>query len=111
METAPLIEKIKSMRKAIKENFIALLEEHNAKYIDCVPIGNNPIVSEYSIDSDTFTLDAIALHKYSNGTYIKFESSNSYTNKDFYFEDIGIEKLIDIYDWVKENEEDLFEEE
>lgn len=108
--TAPFMEEVNSMRKAINENLISLLEEHNVKFIDCFPIGDTPVIIDCSKDSDTFTLDTIVLHKNSNGTYIEFESSNSRTNDYFYIEDIGIERLINIYDWVKANEEELFED-
>lgn len=106
--TAPFMEEINNMRKAIKESLISLLDEHNVKHIDCFPVGNTPALNEYSIDSGPFTLDTIELNKYRNGTYIKFESSNSHTNKHFYIEDVGIERLINIYNWVKANEEKLF---
>lgn len=108
--TKPFMGQIKDMRKAINENLISLLEEHNVKSIDCYLIGDTPIIVDCSIDSETFTLDTIVLHKNSNGTYIEFESSNSYTNDYSYIDDIGIEQLIDIYDWVKANEEELFED-
>lgn len=108
--TAPFMEEVNSMRKAIEENLISLLEEHNVKYIDCFPIGDTPVVIDCSKDSDTFTLDTIVLHKNSNGTYIEIESSNSYTDEYSLIEDIAIERLIDIYDWVKANEEELFED-
>jgi hypothetical protein len=108
--TRPFMEEVNSMRKAINENLISLLEEHNVNYIDCIPIGDTPAVIDCPIDNDTFTLDTIVLHKNSNGTYIEFECSNSYTNDYFYIDDIGIERLIDIYDWVKANEEEFFED-
>lgn len=108
--TAPFMEEVNKMRKAINENLISLLEEHNVKYIDCFPIGDTPIVIKSIKDSDTFTLDTIVLHKNSNGTYIEFESSNSYTDEYSFIEDIAIERLIDIYDWVKANEKELFED-
>jgi hypothetical protein len=109
--TAPFMEEVNSMRKAINENLISLFEEHNVNIIDCFPIGDTPAVIDCSIDSDTFTLDTIVLHKNSNGNhYIEFAGSNSYTNDYFYIDDIGIERLIEIYDWVKANEEELFED-
>jgi hypothetical protein len=106
--TAPFMEEVNTMRKVINENLISLLEEHNVKYIDCFIIGDTPIVIKAFKDSDTFTLDTIVLHKNSNGAYIEVESSNSYTNEYSYVEDIAIEQLIEIYDWVKANEKELF---
>lgn len=108
--TKPFMEEVNNMRKVINENLISLFEEHNVKFIDCFPIGGTPIINKCSKDSDTFTLDTIVLHKNSNGTYIEFESSNSYTNDYFYIDDIGIERLVDIYDWVKAYEKELFED-
>ena len=108
--TRPFMEEVNSMRKAINENLISLLEEHNVNYIDCFLIGGTPIVSDYSLGSDTFSLDTIIVHKYSNGTDVEFECTNSHTNKYVHIEDIGIERLINIYDWVKANEKELFED-
>lgn len=108
--TAPFMEEVNTMRKVIKENLISLLEEHNVKYIDCFIFGNTPIVIKAFKNSDTFTLDTIVLHKNSNGTYIEIESSNSYTNEYSYVEDIAIERLVEIYDWVKANEKCFFED-
>lgn len=106
--TIPFMKEVNTMRKAIKENLISLLEEHNVKRIDCFPIGNTPALTNYYIDSGAFKLDTIVLHKNSNGTYIKFECSNSHTNNQFYIEDVGIERLITIYEWVKANKAKLF---
>lgn len=108
--TAPFMEEVNKMRKAINENLISLLEEHNVKYIDCFILDGTPAVIDSYKNSDTFTLDTIVLHKNSNGTYIEIESSNSYTNEYSLVEDIAIERLIDIYDWVKANEKELFED-
>ena len=108
--TIPFMKEVNTMRRLIEENLISLLEEHNVKYIDCIPIGDTPAVIDCSIDSDTFTLDTIVLHKNSNGTYIEFVSGNSYTNEYSLIEDIGIERLVDIYDWIKANEKELFED-
>lgn len=106
--TIPFMEEVNRMRKAIKENLISLLEEHNVRRIDCFPIGNTPALTNYYLDSGAFKLDAIVLHKNSNGTYIEFDCSNSRTNNQFYLEDVGIERLIKIYDWVKANKAKLF---
>jgi hypothetical protein len=108
--TRPFMEEVNRMRKVIKENLISLLEEHNVNYIDCFLIGDTPIIINSFKDSDTFTLDTIVLHKNSNGTYIEFVSGNSYTNEYSLIEDIGIERLVDIYDWIKANEKELFED-
>ena len=108
--TIPFMKEVNTMRKVISENLISLLEEHNVKYIDCFLIGDTPIVIKSIKDSDTFTLDTIVLHKNSNGAYIEFVSGNSYTNEYSLIEDIGIERLVDIYDWIKANEKELFED-
>lgn len=108
--TAHFMEEVNTMRKVIEENLISLLEEHNVKYIDCFILGNTPIVIKAFKNSDTFTLDTIVLHKNSNGTYIEIESSNSYTTEYSYVEDIAIERLVEIYDWVKANEKRFFED-
>lgn len=101
---------VKILRKQIEDYLISLLKEHNVKYIDCLLIGNTPIVIDSPNDSDTSTLDAITLYENSNGTCIEFDCSNSHTNDWVYIKDIAIELLIDIYEWVKANEEEFFED-
>lgn len=108
--TKLFMEEVNSMRKVIKETLISLLEKHNVKRIDCFPIGNTPAVC--CINNATFTLDTIILNKYSNCTDIKFEISNSNVNANnyIYIEDVGIEQLLYIYDWVHANEKKIFAE-
>lgn len=99
------------LRKQIENYLISLLKEHNVTSIDCYPIGDTPIIIDSTSDIDTYTLDTISMYERSNGeNFIKFDCSNSYTNDDVHILDMDIELLVEVYEWVKENEEELFED-
>lgn len=99
------------LRKQIENYLISLLKEHNVTSIDCYSIGNSPTIIDCTSDTDTYTLDAISMYERSNGeNFIKFDCSNSHTNDDVHILDIPIELLVDVYEWVKENEVELFED-
>lgn len=94
------------LRKQIENYLISLLKEHNVTSIDCYPIGDCPIIIYNSNCDECYTLDCINLNK----DRITFDCSNSYSNDSVALLDMDIELLIDVYEWVKENEEELFED-
>lgn len=99
------------LRKQIEDYLISLLKKHNVTSIDCYPIGDTPIIIDCTSDTDTYTLDTISMYERSNGeNFIKFDCSNTHTNDDVHILDIPIELLVSVYEWVKENEEELFED-
>lgn len=102
---------VEILRKQIEDYLISLLKEHNVTSVDCYPIGDTPIIIDCTSYTDTSTLDTISMYEKSNGeNFIKFDCSNSDTNDDVHILDIPIELLVDVYEWVKENEEELFED-
>lgn len=100
------------LRKQIENYLISLLVTHDTNSVDCYDCEGCPvIINGVSFDDDsTFTLDRINLYLGKDGDYIEFDCSNSYSNDSVALLDMDIELLIDVYEWVKENEEELFED-
>ena len=104
--TRPFMEEVNSMRKVINENLISLLEEYNTKQVDCFEFGDCPVIIYNSICDECYTLDCINLNK----DRITFDCSSTYSNDSVALLDMDIELLIEVYEWVKANEEELFED-
>ena len=97
----------KKMRKDINNSIISLFEKHNKTKVYCGELCDCPTIFEGITDDDTITLDAIENTKYG----IIFEGSGCYQNGDKHIDGIDIELLVWIYDWLLDNEEEVFEEE
>lgn len=69
---------------------------------------DNPIIHNdpYS-DANTYTLTGIILDK--NGK-LKLESASSYRDCADYEDELGTEILVDVAEWLKEHEDDFYEE-
>lgn len=104
--TKPFKGQIKDIRNTINEKLISLLKKYNTKQVDCVEFGDCPIIIYNSNCDKCYTLDCINLNK----DNITFDCSSSYSNDSVALLDMDIELLIDVYEWVKENEEELFED-
>ena len=103
-----LKEHIANVRDNIESTLIKMMKERNMEYIDCVGYSNTPVISN---NVDTFTLNEIQLCRTKNGDeYILCEGSGDYDNIYITAKSMDIEYLIGIYEWVLENEEDLFKE-
>lgn len=106
---------VKILRRQIEDYLISLLKKLNVTSIDCYSIdcysGDTPTIIDCTSDTDAYTLDAITMYERSNGeNFIKFDCSNSDTNDDVHILHIPIELLVNVYEWVKANEEELFED-
>lgn len=106
---------VKILRTQIEDYLISLLKKLNVTSIDCYSIdcysGDTPIIINSTSDTDAYTLDTISMYERSNGeNFIKFDCSNSNTIDNVHILDIPIELLVDVYEWVKANEEELFED-
>ena len=98
------------LRKSIEDYLISLLKEYDVISIDCYPLGDTPTIIDSTSDTDTYTLDRINLYLGKDGNYIEFDCSSACTNDSVYVSDMDIELLIDVYEWVKANEVELFED-
>lgn len=103
-----LKEHIANVRDNIESTLLAMMRHHNVDDIDCREYCSTPVISN---DADTFTLNEIQLCRTMNGDeYILFEGSGDYGNIYITAKSMDIEYLIAVYEWVMENQEELFEE-
>ena len=103
-----LKEHIANVRENIESTLIDMMRHHNVDDIDCGEYCSTPVISN---DVDTFTLNEIQLCRTMNGDeYILFEGSGDYDNIYITAKSMDIEYLIAVYEWVIENQEELFEE-
>ena len=102
------VKNIHEMRKAIRKNLISLMEHYGVEEVDCYEFDDYPIVINGTNDDGTFTLDRITLPEINGTKYIRFECSSSCANDYVTPNSMDIELLIEVYQWVLANEEDLF---
>lgn len=103
-------EDINEMRNAIHDNLLALMEQYKQREVDCTMFDDCPIVS-CSIDDNIMTLDSIEVITAPSTKCIQFNCSNSWTNDYITPNYMDIEYLVDLYEWVIANEEELFNNE
>lgn len=97
--------KLLEIRACLVEGIKDLLEKHNCPNFRTT-CGYSPIVIEHPYDGNfTFTLDGIDI---GNDDSLYFECSSSCENCDLHQGQIDLERLFDIYDWLYENEDELF---
>ena len=95
-------------QKSIRHDAIAkvksILSENGLDelLISDIDEGNSPVVQWGNDDADTYTLDEISLN--TNGT-ILFNASSCWTSGVWDENDISTDALIDIVDFLEENEE------
>ena len=103
-----LKEHIANVRDNIESTLIKMMKDRNVEDIDCGGYSSTPVISN---DVDTFTLNEIQLCRTKGGDeYILFEGSGDYDNIHITAKSMDIEYLIAVYEWVLENQEELFEE-
>lgn len=103
-----LKEHIANVRDNIESTLIKMMKDRNMEYIGCAGYSCTPVISN---NVDTFTLNEIQLCRTINGDeYILCEGSGDYDNIYITAKSMDIEYLIGMYEWVLENEEDLFKE-
>lgn len=103
---------VETLRKQIEKYLISLMEAHDVDVIDCCYTEGCPVIIEgvsFDTDYSTYTLDTIRLYLGMNGKYISFDCSNNCSGDSIDLDNLDIEKLIDVCEWVKANEEELFE--
>jgi hypothetical protein len=103
-----LKEEIANIREHIESTLLAVMRHHDVETIQCDGFSSTPVISN---DVDTFTLNEIQLCRTMNGDeYILFEGSGDYDNIYITAKSMDIEYLIAAYEWVLENQEELFDE-
>lgn len=93
------------IRNDITREIIAIFNKHKCESVGCF-INDVPILREDLYDSNlTFTLDAIGV-RFGD---VYFEGSSSVDETTMWASSLDIELLIGIYEWLIENEDELFE--
>lgn len=101
-----LKEHIANVRENIESTLLDMMRHHDVETIQCNGFSNTPVISN---DVDTFTLNEIQLCRTANNDeYILFEGSGDYDNIYITAKSMDIEYLIAVYEWVMENQEELF---
>ena len=103
-----LKEQIANVRENIESTLIKMMKDHNVEDIDCTGYSWTPVISN---DTDTFSLDSIQLCCTRGGDeYILCDASSEYGNISITAKSMDIEYLIAVYEWVMENQDELFDE-
>ena len=102
-----LKEQIANVRDDIESTLLAMLKSRNITEVDCGGFNSTPVISN---DTGTVTLDAIELRNVNGNEYILFNGFGSYENYYIPLKSMDIEYLIAAYEWVLENQEELFDE-
>ena len=98
------------MRKAMVENLIDLMKLHGVNEADCSEINDCPPVIHVGIcDDDVTLLDTIELVSGDNYEYILLNGSSDFSNGVVYANQMDIELLVEVYNWVMDYEDELFE--
>lgn len=96
-------EKRNELKSALWENIEKFMESHNCTELDLTEFNDTPIILEDLERSDfSYTLDRIV--RCQNGI-VRVECSNCEDNNIFYTTVLNTDTLIDIYEWLLDNEE------
>ena len=98
----------KETRKEIQKGIFEMMSRHSVSVIDCVEQEDCPTIFEGIAFDDTLTLDRISLTP--DCGRVVFEGSGCYTDGNVLLGSMDIELLIWVYEWLTDNEEELFAE-
>lgn len=91
---------------AVKE-LINIMDKHDCSLVETYVCDDTPIVIEGDDCEDTYALDSIRVDE---NKLIIFCCSSSYDNEEVTSKEISTDILIEILEWVKDNEDELFED-
>lgn len=100
-----LKEQIVNVRDNIESTLINILKQNNITEVDCCEFNSTPIISN---NMDMITLNNIELCNVGH-EYILFSGSDEYGIYYISLKSMDIECLIEVYEWVLENQEELFD--
>ena len=107
--TTSFLQELNNIRQAIIENIIDLMQRHNVNEIRPEDLSYTPTIS---IDSngDCYTLDSFEI--LNNGKYEHLVFNGSCENENTFVsaKQMDIEWLVDVYNWIKDNQDNLFNE-
>lgn len=99
-------EQIEEIRQEINNKIVAMLNKHDFQY-EVTILGDTPVLKSNEYDENlTFTLDCVGIRN----TKVYFEGSSSCESITLWADQIYVEVLIDLYEWLVDNEDEIFEE-
>ncbi len=102
-----LKKQISDARENIESTLIKMMNDNNVENIDCTEYSYTPTIEN---DMDTFTLSEIQLcHTKGGDNYILCVGSSEYDTVYIIAKSMDIEYLIEVYEWVLENQVELFD--
>ena len=101
---------LKGIRVEVVKELVSIMKKHDCEEVVTYEFDDTPIVIDRNEVDNTSTLDNIRVV---DGTepYLIFGCSSSYDCEDVTSDEISIENLVEILDWVVSYEEFLFESE
>lgn len=91
---------------AVKE-LINIMNKHECSLVEAYVCDDTPILIEGDDCDDTYELDSISVE---GDNLLIFSCSSAYENEEITSEEISTDILIEILEWVKDNENELFED-
>ena len=108
--TIPFIKEVKKMRKAMEENLIDLMKQHGVSEVYCSKVNAcPPIIHNGLYEDDVIMLDSIKLISCGDNDSILLEGIGECQNGDVYASLMDIELLVEVYNWVMDYKNELFE--
>lgn len=87
--------------------YVLLMNKHNTNIANC-GLSDSPIILYHTYcDDNYYTLDNIVL---CDDGCIKFGCSSCFSSTDVYTHDLDLDLLIEVYEWVIYNEDEIFNE-
>ena len=108
--TIPFIKEVRQMREAMIDNIIDLMKRHGVNEVYCSEVNAcPPVIHNGLYEDDLVMLDNIKLISYDNNDSILLEGIGECQNGDVWASLMDIELLVEVHDWVKDYENELFE--
>ena len=101
--------RIAKIKTELLEGIKSFMESRNATEINVTFSSNCPLVIHGDDDWNTYTLDRVILQTNPENTLYRiwFDASSSYDNISVAADNINIELLADIVEWLEENAEEI----
>ena len=96
-------EDLGKVRTTICQSIVEFMETHNCKELDVTDFDSTPVIMEDLERSDySWTMDRLTYYKNGN---VGVHCSNCEDNETLYLSVLKTDTLIDVYEWLLENEE------
>ena len=98
------------MRKAMVDNLIDLMKRHGVSEVYCSAVNAcPPVIHNGLYEDDVIMLDTIRLLSQGDNHSILLEGIGECCNGNVYASLMDIELLVEVHNWVKDYEDELFE--